>query len=345
MLLKGKYKKIEPASGAIIMANGIFLIGAVKEFPFVDYQLGVYLAFLLLITWVIIYTKLSIQFFHRDFLIPFLKHPVNSFAIGTWIAGVSVLCNVFLKYFPKILPITQAMGILNTFLFLFFLINCIYNFKQLFTDHQHFPVHGVVLLSTVGTQSIIVLLNNVFYELPKILSSSVIFLGIIFYIIGFLLILNRYVRQKGWTLADDWANTNCIIHGALSITGLAIVSSNTYSAKFVTVLWLIIFALIIIVETLEILRAIKRIKLYGWKTGVFSYHITQWSRNFTFGMFYAFTSVMRENPNYPLPDWLNKVLSGFLPLWAWVVLLALIGEIVVYIRYRVLLKKVVKKEI
>src|SRR5690625_2119393 len=240
----GKYKKIEPASGAIIMANGIFLIGAVKEFPFIDYQLGVYLAFLLLITWVIIYTKLSIQFFHRDFLIPFLKHPVNSFAIGTWIAGVSVLCNVFLKYFPQILPITQAMGILNTFLFLFFLINCIYNFKQLFTDHQHFPVHGVVLLSTVGTQSIIVLLNNVFYELPKILSSSVIFLGLIFYIIGFLLILNRYVRQKGWTLADDWANTNCIIHGALSITGLAIVSSNTYSAKFVTVLWLIIFALI-----------------------------------------------------------------------------------------------------
>ena len=35
----------------------------------------------------------------RNEMKEFLKNPVNSFAIGTWIAGVSVLCNVFLKYF------------------------------------------------------------------------------------------------------------------------------------------------------------------------------------------------------------------------------------------------------
>lgn len=340
----GNYKKIEPASGAIIMANGIFLIGAVKEFSFLNQQIGVYLAFLLLIAWVVIYTKLSIQFFYRDFLIPFLKHPVNSFAIGTWIAGVSVLCNVFLKYFPSILPITQAMGILNTFLFLFFLINCIYNFKQLIFDYQYFPVHGVVLLSTVGTQSIIVLLNNVFFELPKVLSSLVIILGIIFYIIGIALITKRYFSQKGWTLADDWANTNCIIHGALSITGLAIVSSNTFSTKFTIILWLIIFSLIIFVEILEILRAMKRIQAYGWKKGIFSYHVTQWSRNFTFGMFYAFTLVMQDNPYYQLPNWLNNFLAGFMPFWGWVVLLALVWEIAVFVRDRINVEKTVYKK-
>lgn len=334
MLLEGNYKKIEPASGAIIMANGIFLIGAVEEFPFLDHQIGVLLAFLLLITWIVIYTRLSVQFVHRDFLIPFLKHPINSFAIGTWIAGVSVLCNVFLKYFPIILPVTQAIGILNTFLFLFFLINCFYNFKQLFFDHQNFIAHGVVLLSTVGTQSIIVLLNNVFFELPKAFSSSIIILGLVFYIIGIGLITERYIGQKKWSLADDWANTNCIIHGALSITGLAIVSSNTFSTIPVITLWLIIFILIIFVETIEIIRAIKRIKAYGWKKGVFSYHVTQWSRNFTFGMFYAFTSVMQANPNYQVPLWLNNFLEGFMPFWAWIVLLALLGEIAVYIRFR-----------
>ncbi|UJL46698.1 hypothetical protein KFZ58_01700 [Virgibacillus sp. NKC19-16] len=120
MLLKGDYKKIEPASGAIIMAIGIFLIGTVEAFPILDIQLGKYLAFILLITWIVIYKSLSVQFFHRDFLIPFIRNPVNSFTIGTWIAGVSVLCNVFLKYFPGILLITQAMAILNTFLWLFF---------------------------------------------------------------------------------------------------------------------------------------------------------------------------------------------------------------------------------
>src|SRR5699024_2099109 len=118
----GNYKKIEPASGAIIMANGIFLIGAVKEFSFLNQQIGVYLAFLLLIAWEVIYTKLSIQFFYRDFLIPFLKDPVNSFAIGTWIDGVTVVCKIFLKYFYRILHINKEIAIINTFL-LFFLIS------------------------------------------------------------------------------------------------------------------------------------------------------------------------------------------------------------------------------
>ncbi|WP_085992609.1 hypothetical protein [Oceanobacillus senegalensis] len=343
MLLKGKYKKIAPASGAIIMANGIFLIGAVQAFPFLDKDVGVYLAFLLLLAWIFIYSRLSIQFVHRDFLIPFLKHPVNSFAIGTWIAGVSVLCNVFLKYFPEILPVTQAMGILNTFLFLFFLVNCFYNFKQLFFDHQNFPAHGVVLLSAVGTQSIIVLLNNVFFELPKIISSSIIMLGVFFYILGMVLIINRYIRQNGWTLVDDWTNTNCIIHGALSITGLAIVSSNTFTTLFAIILWIIIFILIVIVEVLEIIRAIKRIKVYGWKEGVFKYNVTQWSRNFTFGMFYAFTSVMQVNPYYPMPTWLDNFQHVFMPFWAWIVLLALLGQIVVYIRSRLITEELVQK--
>src|SRR5690625_7042997 len=114
MLLTGNYKEIEPASGAIIMANGIFLIGAVEAFPILDIQLGRYLAFILLISWIVIYKRLSVQFFHRDFLVPYLKNPVDSFTIGTWIAGVSVICNVFLRYFPEILLVTQAMAILNT---------------------------------------------------------------------------------------------------------------------------------------------------------------------------------------------------------------------------------------
>ncbi|WP_188456550.1 hypothetical protein [Virgibacillus oceani] len=317
------------------MANGIFLIGAVDAFPFLDIQIGKYLAFMLLITWIVIYKSLSVQFFHRDFLIPFIQHPVNSFVIGTWIAGVSVLCNVFIKYFPEILLITQAMGILNTFLWLFFLMNCFYNFKQLLSDHQDYPVHGAILLSTVGTQSIIILLNNVFFRFPVYFSEAIIILGFIFYLAGMMLIGNRYIRQKGWTLADDWANTNCIIHGALSITGLAIVTTNTFTPEFVTVFWIIVFALLIIVEAIEVIRAIKRIKLYGWNKGIFTYQITQWSRNFTFGMFYTFSLVMHKNPFYPIDDHLFQFQEQFMRFWAWVVLLALIGQIAVYAKSRI----------
>ncbi|PKR84800.1 hypothetical protein [Heyndrickxia camelliae] len=45
----------------------------------------------------------------------------------------------------------------------------------------------------------------------------------------------------------------------------------------------------IIVEGIEIARSIQRIKRYGWKKGLWIYHTSQWARNFTFGMFLAFS--------------------------------------------------------
>lgn len=335
MLLKRSYTKIEPASGAIIMANGIFLIGAVEAFPLLDIQLGKYLAFLLLIAWILIYKSLSIQFFHRDFLIPFIKHPVKSFTMGTWIAGVSVLCNVFLKYFPGMILITQAMAALNTLLWLFFLANCFYNFKQLMFDHKDYPVHGILMISTVGTQSIIILLNNVFFQLPILFSEIIIYLGLLFYLVSLILITKRYMKENDLTLVDDWTNTNCIIHGALSITGLAIVVSHSFTALFVNSLWVIILLLIIIVETIEVTRAILRIKLYGWNKGVFTYHISQWSRNFTFGMFYAFTLYMHHNPAYLISNQLYNFQKLFMLFWGWLVLLTLLGQIAIYLKSRI----------
>lgn len=335
MLLKGTYTKIEPASGAIIMANGIFLIGAVEAFPLLDIQLGKYLAFLLLIVWILVYKSLSIQFFHRDFLIPFIKHPVKSFTMGTWIAGVSVLCNVFLKYFPGIILMTQAMAALNTLLWLFFLVNCFYNFKQLIFDHKDYPVHGILLISTVGTQSIIILLSNVFFQLPIIFSELIIILGLLFYIVSVILITKRYAKEKGLTLVDDWTNTNCIIHGALSITGLAIIVSNSFTPSFVIGLWLIVMLLIVIIETVEVIRAILRIKLYGWNKGVFTYHISQWSRNFTFGMFYAFTLFMHNHPAYTMSNQLYNFQELFMLFWGWIVLLTLLGQIAIYLKFRI----------
>lgn len=109
MFLEGPYRRIETSSPAFIMAFGIFLIGTIEAFPFLNEHVGKLFAFILLIAWIVIYGLLSIQFFHRDFFIPFIQHPVDSFAMGTWIAGVSVLCNVFLEYFPSIIRVTQMM--------------------------------------------------------------------------------------------------------------------------------------------------------------------------------------------------------------------------------------------
>src|SRR5699024_5416018 len=153
--------------------------------------------------------------------------------------------------------------------------------------------------------------------------------------IGIILIVRRYINEKSWTLVDDWTSTNCIIHGALSITGLAIVSANTFTSSFVNVLWVIIFILLIIVEMIEIVSAILRIKRYGWNNGLFTYHVAQCSRNFTFVMFYTFTLYMHENPLYDIPVRLQYFQELFLSFWAWIVLLALLGQIGVYVKSRI----------
>lgn len=332
MLLQGTCRKIEPASASIVMAIGIFLIGSIEAFPFLNIYFGKIFAFMLLIIWIVIYGLLSIQFIHQDFLIPFMKDPVNSFAIGTWIAGVSVLCNVFIQYFPSIIKITQVIAIFNSLLWLLFFVICLYNFKKLLFDKNNHSIHGILLLSTVGTQSIVVLLNNVF-SIQSMLSEIMIVSGLIFYLVGLYLIIRWIARKSDWTIITDWSNTNCIIHGALSITGLAIVTTNTFTPLLINLLWIFTFILLIFIEFIELLRARKRIKEFGWSKGVFTYHVSQWSRNFTFGMFYVFTFMIYKNSNYFLSENLNSFQGRITEIWAVIVLITLIIEVIIYLKH------------
>lgn len=333
MLLKGSYRKIEPASAAIVMAIGIFLLGTIEAFPFLNIHVGKFLAFMLLIIWLIVYGWLSYQFFHEDFLIPFIKHPVQSFAMGTWIAGVSVLCNVFLEYFPNIIKVTQMMALLNSMLWVLFVVTCVYNFKKLLWDDHRYPMHGILLLSTVGTQSIVVLVSNVFFQLPDVFAETVIVIGLLFYGVGMYLITRWTIQTKDWTITEDWTNTNCIIHGALSITGFAMVTTETFTPMIVHVLWVITFVLLVGVECLELVRARKRIRMYGWKQGIFTYNVTQWSRNFTFGMFYVFTLLMLKDPVYALSENFHSFQMYVISLWAWIVFIALLIQVGIFVKY------------
>ncbi|MGP4072645.1 hypothetical protein ACTWQB_08840 [Piscibacillus sp. B03] len=330
-------KRIDPASGAIIMANGIFLYGGIQAFPIIDAYLGKVLAIFLLIAWVLIYWRLTIQFFQREFLEPFLNNPIQSFTIGTWIAGVSVLCNVLLKYFPQTLPFLQGMAMINVALWAIFLVTVIKSFKKIIVEDNP-AVHGVILLSTVGTQSIVILVKNLFGWIPLVVVESLIILGVVFYLLGLYLLIRRYILSQ-WTLIHDWKNTNCIIHGALSITGLAIVTSQLFSTNFIIWFWFLVLVLLIIVESVELVRAYKRIKTLGFVQGVWNYHVSQWSRNFTFGMFFAFTLALNLSPIYQLPDVLSQFQIWLLPIWAKVVLLSLILELWLFFQTKFRSKK------
>lgn len=333
MLLNKKYIRIEPAAAAIIMAYGICFIGVIEYFPTIDNKIGMIGALSLIALWLIIYTLLSWQFFQADFFRKYMPHPVQTFTIGTWIAGVSVLCNVLLKYFPNQTGIIYTIGIFNSLLWIAFCIICIRNFITL--SKMNIRIDGAILLSTVGIQSVVILLHEITGGIPPIIAIFAISIGILFYITSITLISRSYTQNK-WNMADHWANTNCIIHGALSITGLAIVTANIPAPTLIIIIWYVTFILLLFVESMEIVRIIKRINRYGIRHGLFTYHVSQWSRNFTFGMFFAFTWKMLQTPSIPLIVWQKELLA----FWVWVVICMLCFQTVLFILHHYPRKKV-----
>src|SRR5699024_5693290 len=203
------------------------------------------------------------------------------------------------------------------------------SFYQLNQQRLTLKVDGIVLLSTVSMQSIVIMLYQVLGYTSTILFKSMILIGLSFYIIGLSFIVRSY-RMKKWDLVDDWANTNCIIHGALSITGLAMVTTNVFPHIMSIFIWCLTFGLLLIIEYIDIVSAIKRTKRYALRHVLFSYHVTQWSRNFTFGMFFAFTYALFQS-NYAYSEGLYLFHGILLDIWAWVVYLFLLFQIVLFL--------------
>src|SRR5690625_8044484 len=89
-----------------------------------------------------------------------------------------------------------------------------------------------------------------------------------------------------------------------------------FTSLSISIFWLVVFLLVILIESTEVVRAISRIRLYGWNEGIFHYLITQWSRNFTFGMFYAFTIVFHIHMAYCILNRLYTFHVGELSIFA-----------------------------
>lgn len=189
---------------------------------------------------------------------------------------------------------------------------------------------GVILLTTVATQAIALLALRLFADLAAVRAVALSLLGVgaACYVTGAAVILRRYVRGPDWRLATDWDNTNCILHGALSITGLTATVSGAFGISVLAAFWDLTLAVFVAVEAIEIARLIMRVRDFGWCNGVMIYDVSQWARNFTFGMFYAFTLVLARSEgvateSHGLDDLIGAV-AGF---GQYVVLLLLVAEL------------------
>lgn len=319
-------------SGSIVMAGGIFAIGALGE-------LGVpgWVSRIVVLELLVVWGYLAFSYARsgaRGGLAESIRQPMGAFGVGTWVAGSAVLGRALLQALPEWRPVGISLWIVAVAIWLWYLRLLPAAFRAAFDPSGGYRANGAILLSTVATQSLVVAGSALLPSMiPKPVSAALILLGYLFYAVGIILISRRYLVRSDWTLADEWENTNCIIHGAMSITGLAIVVSGALPLSWAILTWVWVVATFILIEIIEIVRAIIRVRDYGWRDGGFAYKPTQWSRNFTYGMFYAFTLLLYKSP---APDvWATGLQEEILAYGQYVVLALLLVEIGVFLSDRI----------
>ncbi|MGL5742981.1 MAG: hypothetical protein ACRCXC_10845 [Legionella sp.] len=150
------------------------------------------------------------------------------------------------------------------FIWMIYMVMSSYNlwlilFKQL-------KLHtGIILLPTVATQSVVLITYSLFANtLPSLLYQTLIVLGYFFYAIGLFLILTRTFVYPHHTIILSWHHTNSIIHGALSISGLASVSTHALNDTVIISTWFLATGFLILNEGISVIKGIYRLKLSGF---------------------------------------------------------------------------------
>ena len=281
---------ISTVAGAPIMAIGITMKSVFTEdfiFPYVSDVL--FYTIVIISYWVMI--QYIFDLWRGVFYSSHIEGPVSSFSIGTWIAATSIMIILLSDRqfdFLLLLP----LSVINLFLWILYVGWIGRNYRFIFKDFKKYIAHfhGGLLLPCVATQSIVISGYNVFgLTFPTVYANILLIMGFLFYLVGLGLILFRYLHIRSTNLTEGWTNTNCIVHGAMSITGVSFTLAHSGAYFIMDVIWIVTFILFLIVEMIEIFRASQRVKQLGWKQGLFVYSPTQWARIFTFGMFLFFT--------------------------------------------------------
>jgi hypothetical protein len=281
------------AIGAPVMAFGIFAAAALQRLPGGPGLTGP-LAAALVLAWAVLALAL-LRSLRRRGIARHTRPLVGGFAIGTWIASTAVVARVLMLAAPGAAWLVRGFFLVALALWLWFIPIAVARLLRLAADRRASPT-GVILLTTVATQSVALMTLRLFDGVAVLRwgALALIGLGFLGYLLGLYLVVRRYAASAWWRLAADWDSTNCILHGALSITGLAAVVSGAFAPADLLDFWLVAAAAFAVVEGIEIARLWARWRELGWRRAVAEYDVTQWARNFTFGMLYAFTLALSE---------------------------------------------------
>lgn len=311
-------------SPAIVMAIGIFLLSSGRFF--FEFLLSAELANDLIQLGAILLGLFSLYLLIL-FIVQLKKdHTVlwdytsSSFRIGTWVAGINVLARV-------LQPLSNiARTVLSVAGGILWLLYMIWVIRATHRTGVRESINGTAFLTTVATQSLIFNILDIWSGQTEALIPGLLLLnvaGIALYCVFFYLIwIVRGVKVQ----IANWVPPNNITHGALSISLLAaemiavrMVTPSQFFRSAIDVVWTVdaVFIAVIAVTELGLL-------LSGAKP-LLSFQVSNYARNFTYGMFFACTYY---GYTYLNPSVMNSLLSPVMLLvLAGVVLIVNIWEV------------------
>lgn len=316
---------LPPGAGAAVMAIGIFGIAALPELASGAAALRRPLSLIVLALWTILALAFAADWL--DGHDPRHGPPMRRAALGTWAAGTAVTAKLLQLGMPQWAPLAAAFGVAALGLWLWYLPIAAGAVRTLLAAPAE-RTTGAILLVTVSTQSVALLLTTLPSSPARAAALALVVLGILFYGGGAALMLRSFRAARRWRLTEDWDNANCVLHGAASITGLACVLSREVPGGICLGLWVYTAAVFVLVEAVELTRLAERVHAYGSGSGAFTYYASQWARNFTFGMFYAFTrAYLLRFAAASDPSWLAAIQRAVFAGGQYVVLALLVAEI------------------
>lgn len=275
-------------SPAIVMAIGIFLLFAARFLlePLVDAELVndiVWSGAILLGMFSVYLVILFIVQLKKDHTVLWDYSP-NFFRIGTWVAGTNVLARV-------LQPLSTIAGtVLSIAGWILWLLYMTWLIRTVLRNRLHQEINGTAFLTTVATQSVVLNILGLWSGYDAILLRGLLVLnalGIVLYCVFFYLIW--IVRGVKLQIAN-WVPPNNITHGALSISLLAAemiavrtVSLAPFLRTSIDVVWVIDAVLFVGIAVTELWLVVSGVKT------LLSFQISNYARNFTYGMFFACT--------------------------------------------------------
>lgn len=209
---------------------------------------------------------------------------MEHFAIGTWVAGTSVLSGVVKLISPRATILISAVAWALWLLYMVWFSGLVRR-----TDLRG-RINGTAFLTTVATQSLVVGTLRAWpgidtSVLPALIAMNI--LGFGFYLVHFYMI---WIAVGARRQIESWVPQNNITHGALSITLLAIEQIARSSGAYRSVLGPWIEALWVVTALLLVmLAAVELALLLSGRKDLLQFKMANYSRNFTYGMFFACT--------------------------------------------------------